>query len=1046
MKEYSISTYRPIFIFLLLLLCYIHTKAQQISVSNGVRKFSFTQNTTTKDYIPGIIILKFKSTSIQTSANVNASNTTNVLGNIKGVTIESMVRKFPDLQKKANTTLSKLEDEFGFNLIHEIKYVSKLDIEAVINELLKNDQIEYAEPSYVHRMDYNPNDPSFLGGLQSYLQQVKAPAAWDITRNASNIIIGIVDSGSDLDHPDLAANIYLNAADPINGLDDDNDGYIDNYRGWDMTGASYVYGSKGDNDPNVKSTDNGHGVHVSGIASAVSNNNIGVASIAGNAKLLIVKCAADNEYNSLIYNGYEGILYAVDHGAKIINCSWGSNNYSNFGQFVINYAISKDCLIISSAGNDYSPYIRYPALYSGVISVANVDKNDKKFESSNYGTNISISAPGTSIYNTIFNNGYGYYTGTSMASPLVASAAALVKSYYPSYTMKQIGELLIATADNIDSKNPYYIGELGSGRLNVFKALGGKDPYPQVISFTMPLVKTYGDADFDPGASSSSGLPISYTSNNTSVATIINGKIRLMGIGSATITASQTGNLQYSSALDVSRLLTVNKTQQVISFTTPPVKIYGDADFDAGATSSSGLTVTYTSNNTSIAAIINGKIRVMGAGSATITASQSGNLQYSSALDVSRILTVNKAAQVISFTTPLVKTYGDADFDAGATSSSGLLVTYSSANPNIATIVNNKIHIIGAGTALITASQAGNSSFSAAPTVGRTLTVAKGSQTISFPNLNNKNYGDSDFDPGASSTSGLPISYTSSNTDIAIIINNKIHITGIGTTILTASQAGNTNYNPALSVNNTLTAVYPLPTNNFTVQANDKTCRATNNGTIIINTVQTLNYNVSVKGINQTTSYNFSNVLEIKDLSAGNYSVCITIPSVNNYKQCFDLTIREPKDLSVYANVSNDNKLVNLQLQGGTFYKIEMNNKTYTTNEQEIALPLINGTNTIKITTNTVCQGVIEKTFITNHKIIAYPNPFTNSLSINTGTMDDKKVNVQVYTRTGLLVYSGNHQNQMGKIDLDLSKLTRGLYILCLDMGNTHSTLKIIKN
>ncbi|MES2651588.1 MAG: S8 family serine peptidase [Bacteroidota bacterium] len=791
-----------------------------------------------------------------------------------------MIRKFPDLQKKTNITLSKHEDEFGFNLIYEIKYVSKLGIEAVINELLKNDQIEYAEPSYVHRIDYNPNDPYYLGGAQSYLQQVKAPAAWDIIRNASNIIIGIVDTGSDLDHPDLAANIYLNVADPINGLDDDNDGYVDNYRGWDMTGTSYVYGSKGDNDPNVKSVDNDHGVHVSGIASAVSNNNTGVASIANNAKLLIVKCGADNEYKSLIYNGYEGILYAVNHGAKVINCSWGGNNYSNFGQSVINYAISKDCLIIASAGNDNDPYKHYPSSYSGVICVANVDQNDRKNSSSNYGADVSISAPGSSIYNTIFNNGYGYKTGTSMASPLVASAAALVKSYYPSYTMKQIGELLIATADNIDNKNPYYVGELGSGRLNVFKALGGRDLYPQVISFTMPLVKTYGDADFDPGA----------------------------------------------------------------------------------------------------------------------------------------------------------------------TSSSGLLVTYSSANPNIATIVNNKIHIIGAGSVIITASQVGNNSFLTAPTVGRTLIVAKSSQTIAFPNIVNKNYGNTDFDPGASSTSGLPINYTSSDTDIATIINNKVHITGIGTTTLTASQAGNTNYNSALSVKNTLTVVYPLPINNFKIQASDKTCRATNNGTIVINTVQPLNYIVSVKSINQTTFYNFNNVLEIKDLSAGNYSVCITILSVNNYKQCFDLTIREPKDLSVYANVSDDNKLVNLQLQGGTFYKIEMNGKTFTTNEYEIALPLINGTNKLKITTNALCQGTVEKTFITNHKIIAYPNPFSNSLSISTGTMDNEKINVQVYTPTGLLVYSDNHQNQMGKIDLDLSRLSIGLYILRVNIGNTQSTHKMIKN
>lgn len=404
-----------------------------------------------------------------------------------------------------------------------------------------------------------------------------------------------------------------------------------------------------------------------------------------------------------------------------------------------------------------------------------------------------------------------------------------------------------------------------------------------------------------------------------------------------------------------------------------------------------------------------------------------------------------KSAQTITFPILPSKVYGDADFDPAAISSSGLPVTYASNNSNVATIINNKIHITGAGSALITASQSGDNSFVAAPTISRTLTVARGSQTIVFPNIATKNYGDPDFDPGASSTSGLPISYTSSDTDIATIINNKVHITGIGTVTLTASQVGDTNYNPALPINNTLTVVYPLPINNFKVQANDKTCRTTNNGTIIINATQTLNYNVSIKSINQTTSYTFGSILEIKDLSAGNYTVCITITGVNNYKQCFDLTIREPKDLSVFAAVTDDDKFVNLQLQGGTFYKIEMNGKTYTTNEQEIVLPLINGTNAMKITTNALCQGVIEKTFITNPKIIAYPNPFTNSLSINTGTIEDKKVNVQIFTLTGSLVYSANHQNEAGKINLNLPFLNNGFYILQLTIGNTKSILKVVK-
>ncbi|MGF1925705.1 MAG: S8 family serine peptidase, partial [Bacteroidia bacterium] len=208
----------------------------------------------------------------------------------------------------------------------------------------------------------------------------------------------------------------------------------------------------------------------SGIASAVSNNAKGVASIAFNAKLMIIKAGADNNATA-IYKGYEGIKYAADHGVKIINCSWGGPGGGQFGQEMIDYAVAKGSLVIAAAGNESTEEPSYPAAYKGVLSVASVTNNDIKSSFSNYGASVDISAPGSSIYNTLNGNKYGYNSGTSMSTPMVASAAALVKARYPNYDGLQIGEVLRTTADPIDAMNSIYANKIGKGRLNVLNAL-----------------------------------------------------------------------------------------------------------------------------------------------------------------------------------------------------------------------------------------------------------------------------------------------------------------------------------------------------------------------------------------------------------------------------------------------------------------------------------------------------------------------------------------------------------------------------------------------
>jgi serine protease len=427
---------------------------------------SKSHKTKTVDYLPNTVIIKFKAI-VQDSLKTTSDTASLTPFQSKSFKIISLKKKFP-----ANWSTEIGDTEKMLNRIYELKYSGNIAITEVIQQLLQNKNIEYAEPSYTQHLCYIPNDPNYPS--QDYLNQVKVPQAWNMIKNSSNVTIAIVDGGSDLNHEDLAANINPNQNDPVNGIDDDHDGYIDNYKGWDFVGAS-ANNIKEDNDPSVKSNTTDHGVHVSGLASAVSDNGIGVSSIAFNAKLLIVKVTPDDD-GTTIYKGYEGIKYAVDHGAQIINCSWGSASEGLFGQDVINYAISKGCLVVAAAGNNNSSVPQYPAAYNGVMAVANVTSTDAKNPSSNFGSYVNICAPGTNILSTLFNNTYGIQSGTSMACPIVASAAALVKAYFPNLNMQQVEQKLRVTADNIDDKNPALIGQLGAGRLNVYKALTQSSP------------------------------------------------------------------------------------------------------------------------------------------------------------------------------------------------------------------------------------------------------------------------------------------------------------------------------------------------------------------------------------------------------------------------------------------------------------------------------------------------------------------------------------------------------------------------------------------
>ncbi len=332
-------------------------------------------------------------------------------------------------------------------------------VDELIRELEKDERIEYVEKVPLMKIFAEPNDPGY--DKQWHLPHIGAASAWNRFSTGSTVVIAIVDDAVDHTHPDLVPNLWVNPGEiPGNGIDDDGNGYIDDINGWDV--------ASNDNNPAPPSPAYDHGTHVAGIASAATGNGMGIAGMGYSCKIMCVK--ATNSASS-ISNGYEGILYAADNGADIINCSWGGSVQSVTQQNIIRYAQEQGCIVVGAAGNNGGSSVFYPAGYPGVISVASTNNDDKKTSFSNYGSWITISAPGNIIYSTLPGNTYGYKSGTSMASPLVAGLLGLMKSLHPLMPDNDLVECLKSTATPIDGLNPGFTGQLGVGRINAAAAM-----------------------------------------------------------------------------------------------------------------------------------------------------------------------------------------------------------------------------------------------------------------------------------------------------------------------------------------------------------------------------------------------------------------------------------------------------------------------------------------------------------------------------------------------------------------------------------------------
>ena len=410
------------------------------------------------------------------------------------------VDRINELHRQFNTQTLRY---FRNSHIFHVKLPASLTVVEAIRRLQKHPLVEYVVRNSLYYLDTTPNDPQYdqLWGLNNTGQSggtadadIDAPEAWDITSGSSDVVIAVIDSGADLTHPDLAANLWTNPGEiPNNGIDDDNNGFIDDVHGWDF--------SSNDNDPSpVGRACQGHGTHTAGTIGAVGNNGEGVTGVNWNVKIMPLK--AFKVSLLILCSASEGdLIAAIEYhtimGVHISSNSWGGSNFSQATRDAIRASHS---VFVAAAGNggldgrgdNNDTTANYPSNYDldNIIAVAATDRNDDLASFSNYGTTtVDLGAPGVDILSTLPNGKYGQLSGTSMATPHVAGVAGLLLAQDPHLTINEIKWRILNGTDNVG------LPVLTGGRLNAFKALQFGLSQPTVTVNVTPL----GSTDVLPG-------------------------------------------------------------------------------------------------------------------------------------------------------------------------------------------------------------------------------------------------------------------------------------------------------------------------------------------------------------------------------------------------------------------------------------------------------------------------------------------------------------------------------------------------------------------
>jgi len=469
-------------------------------------------------------------------------------GNIQPFWTPGMEQSYQQLKRKNKRTFVASTNPFdNLKRIKKITIDTGYDTRLLATKIASLPGVEFAEPHYVRELHLEPNDPS----IQDNMEFMNFFSAWDINSGSEDVVIGIIDSGVDYSNDDLDDNLWVNqdeipssikstvdgnddgtvtsteikdwlisnnndfdgsetvdlrdalhSSSPLtDGTDTDGNDFADDIFGWDFWASGTTNNTiEQDNDP-VGDGSN-HGTHVAGIAAAESDNGFGIAGTSFNARYMPVKAGGipddpgtPADESAQIGFGFNGILYAALNGADIINNSWGGPGSSQLQQEIVNSITDLGVVIVASAGNANSEGAIFPAGYENVLSVGSVDfrEGQKRTKSSfsNFGFDVDVFATGNLITSTVFNNGVGVLSGTSMSSPAVAGLAALVKSEFPDWSAPQILMQIRNTSTFLDGFNPELRNKMGHGVINARFAL--ENPMPGIRVDSTAFVNSEGN-------------------------------------------------------------------------------------------------------------------------------------------------------------------------------------------------------------------------------------------------------------------------------------------------------------------------------------------------------------------------------------------------------------------------------------------------------------------------------------------------------------------------------------------------------------------------
>ena len=395
-------------------------------------------------------------------------------------------------------------------------------VDEVLSAYEANEWVEHVEPIDICPIFRTvPNDTYFDSQWaldQGNDHDIDAPEGWDIEHGDDSPIIAIADTGVDYEHPDLGGddlpdpggNIWKNEDEVggTTGVDDDGNGYVDDYIGWD-----WVHGVSGDSGEDKYTPDNdptdwyGHGTHCAGIASAITNNNKGIAGVGWGARIMCLRVGWGSGAYGYVRMDFcaSAFYYATDMGADVINCSWSSSNSGGISA-ACSYATSHGVLVVVAAGNTGGYYVHYLAGRNDTLCVAATTQSDRRPYWSSYGSHVDVSAPGTNIYST-YRYHYGSHTytnlsGTSMAAPHVCGEAAILKAHWPSWDGDDLFDRIEEYTDPMPNEPQWENGNMGSGRINLNNALTGTEDIELVYLEAVPkgegmLIRWQVEADED---------------------------------------------------------------------------------------------------------------------------------------------------------------------------------------------------------------------------------------------------------------------------------------------------------------------------------------------------------------------------------------------------------------------------------------------------------------------------------------------------------------------------------------------------------------------